>query len=220
MALEIIGAGFGRTGTISLRVALEHLGFVKCHHMMSLQEQRSLAKAWHDVALKGARNWDEIFEGFRATVDWPSTAYYKELMAHYPAARVVLTVRDPDGLPGNAPPWGTLAAIDLATGGIDWQVPFGEYLSHPGLGLGAENVGGPVVTASGLVVVAATPDMKLRAFDARDGAVLWGADLWASGYSTPVVYRAAGRQFVVIAAGGGRLGPPSGSEYVAFALPE
>ena len=96
MALEIIGAGFGRTGTTSLRVALEHLGFVKCHHMMSLQEQRSLAKAWHDVALEGARNWDEIFEGFRATVDWPSTAYYKELMAHYPAAKVVLTVRDPD----------------------------------------------------------------------------------------------------------------------------
>ena len=96
MALEIIGAGFGRTGTTSLRVALEHLGFVKCHHMMSLQEQRGLAKAWHDVALKGARNWDEIFEGFRATVDWPSTAYYKELMAHYPDAKVLLTVRDPD----------------------------------------------------------------------------------------------------------------------------
>ena len=130
------------------------------------------------------------------------------------------TLRAPDGLPGNAPPWGTLSAIDLATGAVDWQVPFGEYLSHPGLGLGAENVGGPVVTASGLVFIAATPDMKMRAFDAGDGSVLWDADLWAAGHSTPVVYRAAGRQFVVIAAGGGRLGPPSGSEYVAFALPE
>ncbi len=130
------------------------------------------------------------------------------------------TVRDPDGLPGNAPPWGTLLAIDLATGTIDWQIPLGEYLSHPRLGLGAENVGGPAVTASGLVFVAATPDMKMRAFDAGDGAVLWEADLWAGGYSTPVVYSAGGRQFVVIAAGGGRLGPPSGSEYVAFALPE
>ena len=108
----------------------------------------------------------------------------------------------------------------MATGAVDWQVPFGEYLSHPGLGLGAENVGGPVVTASGLVFIAATPDMKMRAFDARDGSVLWDADLWAAGHSTPIVYRAAGRQFVVIAAGGGRLGPPSGSEYVAFALPE
>lgn len=96
MALEVIGAGFGRTGTASLRLALEHLGFVKCHHMMSLGEQRSLVKAWNDVALEGTRNWDEIFEGYRATVDWPSTAYYKELMEHYPSAKVVLTVRDPD----------------------------------------------------------------------------------------------------------------------------
>lgn len=96
MALEVIGAGFGRTGTASLREALEHLGFVKCHHMFSLGEQRSLVQAWHDVALKGARNWDEIFEGFRATVDWPSTAYYRELMEHYPNAKIVLTVRDPD----------------------------------------------------------------------------------------------------------------------------
>ena len=130
------------------------------------------------------------------------------------------TLRDADGLPANAPPWGTLAAINLAAGMIDWQVPLGEYLSHPGLPYGAENVGGPVVTASGLVFVAATPDMKLRAFDTGRGATLWEADLWAAGHATPVVYRAAGRQFVVIAAGGGRLGPPSGSEYVAFALPE
>ena len=130
------------------------------------------------------------------------------------------TLRDSDGLPGNAPPWGTLAAIDVATGATDWQVPLGDYLSHPGLGFGAENVGGPVTTASGLVFVGATPDLKMRAFGVADGAALWEADLWAAGYATPVVYRAAGRQFVVIAAGGGRLGPPSGSEYVAFALPE
>ena len=130
------------------------------------------------------------------------------------------TLRDPDGLPGNAPPWGTLAAIDLATGAVEWQVPLGEYLSHPGLGLGAENVGGPVVTASGLVFIAATPDMKMRAADSRDGAVLWEAGLWAAGHAIPVLYRAGRREFVVIASGGGRLGPPSGSEYMAFALPE
>jgi len=96
MTLEVIGAGFGRTGTASLREALEHLGFVKCHHMFSLREQRGLVRAWHDVALRNARNWDEIFQGFRATVDWPSTAYYKELMEYYPDAKVILTVRDPD----------------------------------------------------------------------------------------------------------------------------
>ena len=130
------------------------------------------------------------------------------------------TLRDRDGMPGNAPPWGALTAIDLATGAIDWQMPLGEYLSHPSLGFGAENVGGTVVTASGLVFVAATPDMKVRAFDARDGTLLWDADLWAAGYATPAVYRASGRQFVVIASGGGRVGPPSGAEYVAFELRE
>ncbi len=130
-----------------------------------------------------------------------------------------VTLRDADGLPGNAPPWGALMAIDLVAGSVLWQAPLGNYLSHPGLGLGSENVGGPVATASGLVFIAATPDMKLRAFDADDGSVLWEADLPAGGYSTPIVYRAGGRQFVAMAAGGGRFGPPSGADYLAFALP-
>ena len=133
------------------------------------------------------------------------------------------TLRDPDGLPGNAAPWGTLAAVDLATGSVDWQVPLGEYLSHPGLGLGAENVGGPVVTASGLVFIAATPDMKNASVErCANGATAYVGCRTCGplGHATPVIYRAAGRQFVVIASGGGRLGPPSGSEYVAFALAE
>ena len=128
-------------------------------------------------------------------------------------------IRDADGLPGNTPPWGTLTSIDLATGALDWQVSLGDYPSLTGLGYGAENYGGPVVTAGGLTFIAATPDAKLRAFDTRDGALLWQADLPAGGFSTPAVYHAGGRQFVVIAAGGGRMGPPSSAEYVAFALP-
>ena len=128
-------------------------------------------------------------------------------------------VRDHEGLPGNTPPWGTLTSIDLATGGFDWQVPLGDYLGHEGLGYGAENYGGPVVTAGGLVFIAATPDRKFRAFDVRTGEELWQATLPAAGFSTPVTYTAGGRQYVVIAAGGGRRGPPSGSEYWAFSLP-
>lgn len=128
-------------------------------------------------------------------------------------------IRDQDGLPGNTPPWGTLTSIDLATGHFDWQVPLGDYPSLEGAGYGTENYGGPIVTAGGLIFIAATPDAKLRAFDTRDGALLWQADLPAGGFSTPAVYRAGGRQFVVIAAGGGRTGPPSSGEYVAFALP-
>ena len=129
-------------------------------------------------------------------------------------------LRDADRLPGNEPPWGSLVAFDLGAGKPAWQVPLGEYLSRPGLGFGAENTGGAVVTAAGLVFVAATPDMKLRAFDAADGSLLWESELSAGGFGTPAVYAASGRQFVVIAAGGGRLGPPSGSEYIAFALPD
>ena len=129
-------------------------------------------------------------------------------------------LRDPDGLPGNRPPWGTLTSVDLATGAFDWQVPFGDYPQTAGEGLGSESYGGPVVTASGLIFIAATPDRKFRVHDTRDGSVLWEAELPAAGFSTPAVYAVDGRQFVVIAAGGGRMGPPSGSEYVAFALPE
>ena len=128
-------------------------------------------------------------------------------------------LRDHEDLPGNTPPWGTLNSIDVATGNIAWTVPFGNYPSHPDLGFGAVNYGGPVVTASGLIFIAATPDKRLRAYDTRDGEVLWEAELRAAGFSTPAVYSVDGRQFVVIAAGGGRTGPPSGAEYMAFSLP-
>ena len=128
-------------------------------------------------------------------------------------------LKDHEGLPANAPPWGTLNSIDLATGEIVWSLPFGDFLSHPDLGYGAINYGGPVVTASGLIFIGATPDKKFRAFDTRDGSLLWETELSAAGFSTPALYSVKGRQFVVISAGGGRLGPPSGSDYFAFALP-
>ena len=128
-------------------------------------------------------------------------------------------LRDDEDLPGNTPPWGTLNSIDLASGDIVWTLPFGNYLSHPDLGFGAVNYGGPVVTASGLIFIGATPDRMFRAYDTRDGEILWETELTAAGFSTPAVYSVDGKQFVVIAAGGGRTGPPSGAEYVAFSLP-
>ncbi len=129
-------------------------------------------------------------------------------------------LRDNEGLPGNSPPWGTLNAIDLNTGQIAWKVPFGDFPGQQGKGYGAVSYGGPVVTASGLAFIAATPDRKIRAYDTRDGSVRWEAELPAAGFSTPAVYSVKGRQFVVIAAGGARQGPPSGSEYIAFSLPQ
>ena len=128
---------------------------------------------------------------------------------------------DANGLPGSKPPWGTLTAVDLNDGTLRWQVPLGDYpqvLAAGRSGLGAENYGGPVLTATGVLFLAATPDARIRAFDAADGRVLWEAELPACGFATPATYEADGRQFVVVAAGGGKLGQPSGSEYVAFAL--
>ncbi len=130
--------------------------------------------------------------------------------------------KDPDGYPAVKPPWGTLSAIDLNTGAYRWRVVLG---SHPGLAgrggapTGTENYGGPVVTAGGLVFIAATQDARLRAFDKATGALLWEAQLPAAGFATPSVYSAGGRQYVAVAAGGGKLGTRSGDAYVAFALP-
>ncbi len=127
---------------------------------------------------------------------------------------------DPDGFPAITPPWGTLTAIDLGKGVIAWQVPLGEM---PGSGLtntGSENYGGPVVTASGLVFIGATVyDNKFHAFDARTGRLLWETTLPAAGNATPAVYEVGGKEYVVIGAGGGKWGAPSGGTYVAFALP-
>jgi quinoprotein glucose dehydrogenase len=127
---------------------------------------------------------------------------------------------DPDGFPAVTPPWGTLTAIDMNRAAIAWQVPLGEV---PGSGLentGSENYGGPVVTAGGLVFIGATNyDRKFRAFCAATGKRLWETTLPAAGNATPAVYAVGGKQYVAIAAGGGKWGAPSGGSYVAFTLP-
>jgi len=129
--------------------------------------------------------------------------------------------RTPGGLPANSPPWGTLNAIDLDTGEYLWRTPLGtvpELVQQGVPPTGTENYGGPVVTAGGLVFIAATPDEKIRAFDKRTGEVVWSADLPAAGFATPSVYEVDGTQYLVVACGGGKLGAPSGDAYVAFAL--
>ncbi len=133
-----------------------------------------------------------------------------------------LYLRDEQGVPINAPPFGTLTAIDLAAGELRWQVPLGDYphLREKGIvGAGTENYGGPVVTAGGLLFIAASADEKIRAFDKATGEELWEDTLPAAGYATPSTYTVGGRQFIVVAAGGGKLGTKSGSKYVAYALP-
>ncbi len=130
---------------------------------------------------------------------------------------------DPDGYPAIAPPWGTMNALDIDSGELAWRVPLGEYpeLAEQGMtGTGTENYGGPVVTAGGLLFIGATArDKKFRAFDKITGKILWETTLPAGGNATPAVYEVEGRQFVVIAAGGGKTGGESGGSYVAFSLP-
>ncbi len=130
---------------------------------------------------------------------------------------------DKDGYPGIKPPWGTLNAVDLNSGKLLWKVPLGEYaeLIKRGLGItGSRNYGGPVVTKGGLVFIAATPDEKIRAFDKNSGKMVWESKLPAAGFASPATYMVNGKQFLVIACGGGKLGVKSGDSYVAFALPD
>lgn len=130
---------------------------------------------------------------------------------------------DTNGYPAIKPPWGTLNAIDLNTGEYRWRVTLGEWPELTAKGVpptGTENYGGPVVTAGGLVFIAASRDEHLRAFDRKTGRELWKAKLPAAGYATPSTYSVNGRQYVVIACGGGKIGTKSGDAYVAFALPK
>jgi hypothetical protein len=96
MALQVIGAGLGRTATFSLKFALEYLGFGPCYHMSEVfAGARRNVPLWVDV-VQGKRNWDTVFAGFNSTTDYPACTYWRELADYYPAAKLVLTVRDPD----------------------------------------------------------------------------------------------------------------------------
>ena len=96
MALKVVGAGFGRTGTLSLKTALERLGFGPCYHMVEVFPRPEHVKMWHRLAFENSMDWDLLFGGFQATVDWPSARWWREIAEHYPQAKVLLSVRDPE----------------------------------------------------------------------------------------------------------------------------
>jgi len=96
MTLKVIGAGFGRTGTKSLQVALQELGFGKCYHMDEVVRNPGHFRRWAEITEGGKADWEALFRGYQSGVDWPVSAYYKELMAAYPDAKVILTVREPE----------------------------------------------------------------------------------------------------------------------------
>ena len=146
----------------------------------------------------------------------------RQIGAPYAVSRPYL--RSLSGLPCNPPPWGVLAAVDLDAGTILWRVPLGDIpaAGQPnGQPSGTANVGGPLITAAGLIFIGATNDRRMRAFELDSGRQVWSAALPASAQSGPMTYEANGRQFVVIAAGGHAwLRTPPGDEIVAFALPK
>ena len=132
---------------------------------------------------------------------------------------------DPQGYPAIGMPWGTLNAIDLATGRYVWKTPFGEFPELAAQGLkntGSENYGGPLVTDGGLLFIGASiHDRKFRAFDKRNGALLWQTALPFSADATPITYMIDGRQYVTIFASGGKERTGSGGGvYLSFALPD
>lgn len=169
---------------------------------------------------------DEI----NALVQYVSEGENQELSSSQPAPPLMryrfsgyTRFHDQDGYPAVAPPWGTLNAINLNTGEYAWKVPLGEYPDLAAQGMtntGSENYGGPIVTAGGLLFIGATNyDKKFRAFDKSTGKLLWETTLPFSGNATPITYEIDGRQYVVIAAGGGKdVKSPSGGVYVAFTL--
>ena len=95
MGLSVIGAGYGRTGTLSLKAALEQLGYDKCHHMIEVISRPGEADKWMAAIDAPSVDWDELFKGFRACVDWPACHFYQSLAQYYPDAKVILTIRDP-----------------------------------------------------------------------------------------------------------------------------
>lgn len=128
---------------------------------------------------------------------------------------------DSKGRPAIRPPCGTLNAIDLNTGEYRWKIPFGTYPElekQGGEPTGAESYGGPLVTASGLLFIAGTKDRLFRAYDKRTGRLLWQTELPFASFATPSTYAVNGRQYIVVACGGAKLGAPKGDSYVAFAL--
>ncbi|MFF5212973.1 sulfotransferase family protein [Streptosporangium sp. NPDC000396] len=94
--MQVIGAGFGRTGTASLKAALEHLGLRPCYHMLELFDHPEMIGRWLDIAEGRSADWDAVFDGYQATVDWPGASYWYELADHYPEAKILLSVRDPE----------------------------------------------------------------------------------------------------------------------------
>lgn len=128
--LEVIGVGFGRTGTTSLKGALEQLGYTPCHTMLHLFEQPEQVALWRLAARGGPVDWTQVYAGYRATVDWPGARFWREITAAFPTAKVVLTVRDPRRWYASARDTIYAAAVDPVPAGVDTTFTQIREMSH------------------------------------------------------------------------------------------
>jgi quinoprotein glucose dehydrogenase len=191
------------------------------------REGTVILPGFHGGALWGGASYDPATNRLYLNsnnVPWITTITDAPKGALYPFDHTgYKRFQDQNGYPAVKPPWGELNAIDLNKGEIVWKVPLGEYPELIAKGLpptGSETIGGSIVTAGGLVFIGATRDEKFRAFDSSTGKILWETKLEAGGYAVPASYEVDGKQYVVIAAGGGgKLGTKSSDAFVAFALP-
>jgi quinoprotein glucose dehydrogenase len=180
-----------------------HLLFVDTNRLPIFVKM--IPRAELDEARKNATDSDRLHGEFARQTGAPFAMFRTPLLS-------------PSGLPCNAPPWGTLAAVDLFEGRKVWDVPLGSLI--PGMKTGTTTLGGPMVTAGGIVFTAAAMDNYLRAFDSETGKEIWAYQLPAGGQATPMTYSVGGKQYVVIAAGGhGKLGTKQGDYVIAFTLP-
>lgn len=196
-----------------LNIIVDGGGRMPAFPAMSKQEKEAIIAYLFD---------EEDAEGVSSSSSSDSVEENSEPEGQYLNVTAYREFRDAKGYPAIQPPWGTLNAIDLNSGKIKWKVLLGEYdeLTEQGIPqTGAKNIGGPVATAGGLIFIGATEDKKFRAFDQENGDLLWETDLHTGGFATPSTYMVDDKQYIVIAAGGGR-GTPSSDMYIAFSLPD
>jgi hypothetical protein len=175
LALDIIGPGFGRTGTSSLKTALEHLGYGPAHHMFEVRDNPAQLPYWQALARGEKPDWNDVFSGYRSQCDWPGARYWRELAAFYPDAKIILTVRDPDEWYDSFE--ATIMRLMAARGSIDdphlsGLVDMGHVLIEMGVFNGSaadRDFAISVFNAHNAEVQAAFPTSRLLTFDVREG---------------------------------------------------
>lgn len=175
MSLRVIGAGFGRTGTLSLKTALEKLGVGKCYHMFEVSRNPSHITLWSDAHRGKPVDWDKLFEGYQAAVDWPSCNLWREQMAHYPDARVILSHRDPESWYKSVMSTIYPSSVALSKSEDKNQRRFGEWTMDVIWNRVFDNRMDDaahvmdVFTRHNEAVIAEVPKEKLLVFEAKDG---------------------------------------------------